>query len=145
MPAFSAENVVEPLAWDFAPYVNAKGTIPEPTDRQIAEFLSGIKRVVKEAEADADLPQNVDATDPAAVLSALDALDPEKTVEAAGKMGAVYAGLCSGTPSAEQIMALPMRVRTIFFSWLQDEVMNPEAVAPAGNGQVRSLPVGRAG
>lgn len=141
MPAFRAEGVVEALDWDFAPYVNARGTIPEPTDRQIAEFLTGVKKVVKDAEA--DVP--ADVTDPAAVLSALDELDPDKTIEAAGKMCAVYSGLCSGTPTAEQIQALPMRVRTIFFTWLQDEVMNPEAAGPGGNGQVRTLPVGRAG
>jgi hypothetical protein len=36
-----------------------------------------------------------------------------------------------------------MRVRSIFFNWLQGEVMAPEAVSPGGNGQVRNLPVAR--
>lgn len=140
MPGFAAENVVEPLDWDFAPYVSARGTIPEPTDKQIAEFLTGMKALVKEIQA--DIP-DMEATDPAVIFQAMEDLDPAKTIEAVGKMCTVYAALCSGTPSAEQIQALPMRVRTIFFSWLQAEVMSPEAVSPGGNGQVRSLPIAR--
>jgi hypothetical protein len=62
-----------------------------------------------------------------------------------GKMCEVYSGLCSGTPTAESIRQLPMRVRNIFFAWVQQEVMSPEPVSPGGNAEVRSLPVGRAG
>lgn len=140
MAGFKAEGVVEALDWDFAPYVAARGTIPEPTDTQIAEFLTGIKAVVKEVQA--DIP-DMEATDPAALLQAMEDLDPAKTIEAVGKMCGVYAALCSGTPTAEQIQALPMRIRTIFFTWLQAEVMSPEVVSPGGNGQVRSLPTAR--
>lgn len=144
MAGFHAENVVDPLEWDFAPYVNAHGTTPEPTDRQIAEFLSGLKAVVKEAEeAGGGTPD--DSRDPAAVLEAIDNLDPEKNIEQMAKVNALYSALCSGMPSTEQISQLPMRVRTIFFTWLQQEVMAPEAAGPGGNGQVRNLPTARAG
>jgi hypothetical protein len=47
MPGFKAQGVVEALDYDFNPYVAEKGTIPEPTDRQIAEFLSGMREVIK--------------------------------------------------------------------------------------------------
>jgi hypothetical protein len=141
MPGFQAEHIVEPLDYDFRPYVQAHGTIPEPTDKQIAAFLRGLKEVVDVVQA--DLPDDVSADDPAAVLKAMDNLDPEKTIEQMGKMADVYAGLCSGTPTAEQISALPMRIRSIFFNWLQSEVMSPEAATPAGNGQVRTLPAAR--
>jgi hypothetical protein len=143
MPGFQAEGVVEALDWDFNPYVAAKGTIPEPTDAQIAAFLAGIKAVVKEVQS--DLPADLDPSDPVALFAAMDSLDPAKTVEQMSAMCAVYSAACSGTPTAEQIAALPMRVRTIFFAWFQGEVMSPEAVSPGGNGQVTKLPVGRAG
>ena len=58
MPAFSAERVVEALDYSFLPYTDAKGTIREPTDKQIASFLTGVKNVVKESED--KLPSTVD-------------------------------------------------------------------------------------
>jgi hypothetical protein len=140
---FKAEGVVEALDYDLKPYVNAAGTIPEPTDTQIAEFLTGIKAVFKEAEK--DLPTDLDTEDPGVLLGAIDALDPTAQIKAMGEMAKVYAGLCSNTPSAEEITQLPMRVRTIFFNWLQQEVMAPEAATGGGNAQVSTLRTARAG
>ena len=135
MPAFSAESVVEALDYSFLPYTDAKGTIREPTDKQIASFLTGVKKVVKESED--KLPSTVDAADPASVMDALDDLDPEDVVSLMGKMAGLYADLCSGDPSKAQILALPMRVRQQFFQWLQTEVMSPEAAPGAGKTPVR--------
>jgi hypothetical protein len=142
LPAFSAESVVEALDYSFLPYTDAKGTIREPTDKQIASFLSGVKKVVKESEG--KLP-NVDPDNPASVMEALDDLDPEDVVSLMGKMAGLYADLCSGDPSKAQILALPMRVRQQFFAWLQNEVMAPEAGPGAGKAQVRQLPRAVAG
>ena len=143
MAKFKAESVVEALDYDFRPYVNASGTIPEPTDNQIAEFLTGVKAIFKEAEK--DLPQELDMEDPGMLLGAIDALDPEAQIRAMGDMARVYAALCSDTPTEEQIRELPMRVRTIFFNWLQQEVMAPEAATGGGNAQVSNLRTARAG
>jgi len=136
LPAFSAESVVEALDFSFLPYTDAKGTIREPSDKQIAKFLTGIKKVVKESEA--KLPSTVDAADPASVMEALDDLDPEDVVSMMGKMAQLYADLCGGDPSKAQILALPMRVRQQFFAWLQTEVMSPEAGPGAGKAQTGS-------
>jgi hypothetical protein len=135
LPAFSAESVVEALDFSFKPYTAAEGTIKEPSDKQIASFLTGIKKVVKESEA--KLPSTVDASDPAAVMEALDDLAPEDVVSLMGKMAGLYADLCSGDPTKAQILALPMRVRQQFFTWLQTEVMSPEAAPGAGKTPVR--------
>jgi hypothetical protein len=144
MPAFKAQGVVEALDWDFNPYVAAKGTIPEPTDTQIAEFFTGLKDVIKEAR-DSVTEGISEDSDPVDIMAALEDTDPEIAIKQMGKMCEVYSRLCSGTPTAESIHQLPMRVRNIFFSWLQQEVMSPEPVSPGGNAEVRSLPVGRAG
>jgi hypothetical protein len=141
MPAFRAEGVVEALDYDFNPYVKASGVIPEPTDAQIAAFLTGIKAITDQVRA--DIPADITPGDTTAILQAMDNLDPAKTIEQMGKMCEVYAGLCSGTPSTEQIAELPMRVRSIFFAWLQGEVMSPEAASPDGNGTVSRLPTAR--
>jgi len=142
LPAFSAESVVEALDYSFLPYTDATGTIREPTDKQIASFLSGVKKVVTQSEL--TLP-NVDPDNPASVMEALDGLDPEDVVSLMGKMAGLYADLCSGDPSKAQILALPLRVRQQFFTWLQTEVMSPEAGPGAGRAQVRQLPRAVAG
>lgn len=145
MPGFQALGVVEALDYDFNPYVAEKGTIPEPTDNQITEFLSGMKGIITEARA--SVPEGLTAEGASAetILEALEDTDPEVAIRQMTKMCEIYSALCSGTPSPEHIRQLPMRVRNIFFSWLQQEVMSPEPVSPGGNGQVRSLPLGRAG
>ena len=135
--------MVEALDYSFLPYTDAKGTIREPTDKQIASFLTGVKKVVKESED--KLPSTVDAADPSSVMEALDDLDPEDMVSLLGKMAGLYADLCSGDPSKAQILALPMRVRQQFFVWLQTEVMSPEVGPGAGRAQVRQLPRAVAG
>ena len=105
MPQFDAFGVVEGLECKLKPYADFDGPVPEPSDRQIAEFLKGLKTLMS---------------------SAL-------------KTG-LHADLCSGQPSKEQILTVPMRRRQMFYQWLQAEVMSPEAATPGGNGQVLSLP-----
>lgn len=137
MAGFKAESVVEALDYDFNPYVQVSGTIPEPTDRQIADFLGDMKNVFKEVEK--DLPQGIDLDDMGSIMAAMDDLDTEVTIKITGQMCVLYAKLCSGTPSEQQIKDLPPRIRQIFFNWLQQEVMAPEAVT--GGGQQAATPL----
>lgn len=140
MPSFDAGTVVEALDYDFTKAgVKAQGTVPEPTDAMIGEFLRDLRNLVKEAEAVADM-EGVDETDPASMLQALNSLDPDKFVEMLAKTSEAYAKLCSGRPAQAQIQALPLRVRRRFFDWLQREVISPEAGPAAGTAQVISLP-----
>ena len=60
-------------------------------------------------------------------------------------MAETYSALCSGFPSTEEILALPMRRRQGFYTWLMNEVMNPEAGPGAGKAQVMTLPRASAG
>jgi hypothetical protein len=143
LAGFKAEGVVEALDYDFNPYVQVRGTIPEPTDRQIADFLGDMKALLKEVEG--DLPTDVDLNDQGAILAAMDSLDTEVTIRMTSKMCEIYSRLCSGTPTEKQVHDLPPRIRQIFFNWLQAEVMSPEAATGAGQQQVIQLRSGRAG
>ena len=144
MPAFDAGTVVEALDFTFEPFVKGcNGTIREPSDALIAGFLQGIKDVVKSIEK--EIPGGVPGDDPAALLQAADDLDPEAVVSLMARMATEYAKLCSGFPSADQILGLPMRRRQAFFMWLQSEVMTPEAGPGAGKAQVTMLPRAAAG
>jgi hypothetical protein len=143
MAKFEASKVVDPLEYDLRPHYDKFGTIKEPNDRQIADYMSGTKEIVKELQG--KLPkeiQNPDA-DLSEMLSAVDDLDPEVVMTFHQKMAGVVAQLCSGDPSKDDILAIPIRIRVIFYGWLQQEVMSPEA-APGGGSNVTTLPA-RAG
>jgi hypothetical protein len=142
MAGFNAESVVEPLDYDFRTKASPDaihGVVKEPTDKQIAAYLSGIKKLVKEFRGQLPDEMIAGSTDVAAMLSAVEDLDEDLTVKFNEEMAGIVAGLCSGEPSKEDILGLPPRVRTMFFNWLQQEVMAPEAAPGGGNSQVKTL------
>lgn len=146
MPGFNAATVVEPLDYDFRTPGNPNaphGTVREPTDRQLAEYLAGIKALL--ARFRGQLPEDLLAGDanPGDLINAVEDLDPEIVIQFHAEMAGLFAELCSGEPSKDQILALPIRIRAMFYGWLQQEVMSPEA-APGGGSNVTKLPA-RAG
>jgi len=151
--AFDAGSVVEPLTWNFAslkdpagkPYVDKSGVVREPTDRQLADYLAGIKKLIKEFRG--KLPDDLmtGTATPAELTSAVDDLDPETVTQFHAGLAAVVADLCSGTPSKDDLLGLPIRIRSVFYTWLQQEVMAPEAAPGGGNAQVRNLRSAAAG
>lgn len=44
---FKAEEFVEPLDYDFNPFIDVKGTLPEPSDRAVNTFLKKWNRIVQ--------------------------------------------------------------------------------------------------
>lgn len=135
MPSFNAETVVvEGLDWDFHGFgVKAKGAIPEPSDHLIGQFLDELKKLYTDAKAlglDLDMPEN--AT-PEQMMDALNSVTGAKFEQFMAKMAELFAELCSGKPSTEQLLALPLRVRVKFYGWVQNEVVRPEAETGAGN------------
>jgi len=143
MGGFNAATVVEALDFNFNPYVDAKGTITEPSDDQIAKFLNDLQAVMERVKD--RLPEGVDTSDPSEVISAIDGLDASAITETHQELAGVFAELCSGNPSRELLLRVPMRVRSIFYGWLQQEVMSPEAAPGAGNAQVTTLRSAAAG
>lgn len=147
MAGFNAETVVEPLEYDFRTRENPKGRhgiVREPTDRLIAEYLSGVKELAKKLKG--DLPAAITAggdIDVGLMLQSIDDLDPEVVVDFHANMAGLFSKLCSGEPTKEDILAVPIRIRVMFYAWLQREVMSPEA-APGGGSNVTKLPA-RAG
>jgi hypothetical protein len=141
---FNSGTVVEPLDYDFTSHKGRKGVIKEPSDKQIAEYMTGIKVLVKTLQE--KLPEGmVGATDLAItdLMSAVDDLDPEVVINFHQEMAGMFSRLCSGDPSKDELLALPIRIRVVFYAWLQREVMSPEVVPGAGS-NVTKLPA-RAG
>ena|SRR5215472_8733624 len=147
MPKFDASTVqLETLDWDFHGFgVPAKGTIPEPSDKSIGHFLDGLKRLYEQA-AESGLPTEETAeADPAEMIAALHRLTGDAYVKFMSDLAGLFSQLCGRTPNKEQLLKLPLRVRTKFYGWIQDEVVNPEAGTGAGTAEVRSLPSAAAG
>lgn len=156
MPGFDAGSTVEALDWDFSTlinpktkkaYVNRKGTLTEPSDQMIGDFLEGGKKIYADlrdgpAGQAMNLPADASATD---MIDAVMSVTGKLYVDMQASLAALFGALCSGDPSTEELLALPLRARTEFYRWIQTEVVYPEAKTAAGNGQVISLPTAARG
>jgi hypothetical protein len=134
MPTFDAGSVVEPLEYKLAPYSKASGVITEPTDQQIGDFLDGLRDLFTESQ-ESGLSADVDTDDPAAMVEALASMNSAELVGMLRKLAELMSTLCSGKPTADELLALPLRVRVKFFGWVMSEVVNPEAEPAAGTPQ----------
>jgi hypothetical protein len=146
MAGFDSGAVVEPLDYTFEAHIKGcKGTIAEPTDQQLADYLAGLKKLVKEYQG--QLPDGLiqgesNVTD---LMSAVDDLEPDIIVKFHDGIAGLFAGLCSGDPDKATLLKLPIRIRSVFYAWLQQEVMSPEAAPGAGIAQVVTMPRAAAG
>jgi hypothetical protein len=143
MTGFNAGALVEPLDYDFKPFCEISGTVPEPTDKQIDAFLTKIKSIMEDANK--QISGNLSEDNPEEFLEALTSLDPKVVTGTIREMARAYAALCSNNPTFEDLMRAPMRVRILFFRWVQQEVFSPEAKTGAGTAEVKTLPRAVAG
>ena len=136
MPSFDAGSVADPLHVILRPHADFDDTITEPTDEMIGAFMAGVKKLFAEAGESLGLSGGVGPdSSPDELQAAFSDLDPDSFVKVMKDMAALHSVLCSGRPATDQLLALPLRKRLLFYGWLQSEVMSPEAETPAGNGQ----------
>lgn len=128
MAGFDAGSVVEPLHCKLKPYADFDADIPEPSTIQVQEFVNARNVEIERVRARAkDLPDDATAEQLAAIL-------PPDVIEADRRRSAeIYSAVCSGKPSADDLMKLPHREFQVFTAWLLEELLNPEAAAGAGN------------
>jgi hypothetical protein len=154
MAGFDAGAEVDPLDYDFTTIKalpgavreilkDAKGTIPEPSNEQVNKFL---RKQRSKLESHGVKIEDFDPADQiksmTAVAKALATASPEDIDKMASGMVDAVAELCGGTPTREQIDALPQRIQTAFFGWLMGKLTSPESAA---GGTKPSLAVVRAG
>lgn len=129
MAQFNAKDAVEPLDFDFSPYAEAKGTVPEPTDEQVATFYGDLGQQLEKALGP-ERVAGIDLTEPREVGRLFMSLTAEDHRAMYDQMLALHAAVCSNEPSVEQLGALPFRLRQAFYGMLQ-EWLRPEASRPA--------------
>lgn len=129
---FVVSEEVEDLSYDFTKFVkDAAGIIPEPSGVQLNAFRKAISEVTREALATVPDDKAVKALTSRQQFSLVaDFLGRDDSV-LAEKMAHIAADVCSGTPSFEDISALPARPAQAFYGWLTEVFLRPEASTPA--------------
>lgn len=132
MAGFNAAEVVEALDFDFTSFDGPKGTIPEPSSKQVKKFFNTVRDisiVIRRGQKDFNEEEIIEDADHAAtVLAALDETSEEHNT----KMYNNVVMVCSNAFTREQLEALPFRVQNAFITWLTNQI-SPEAEAPATN------------
>jgi hypothetical protein len=130
MAKFDAGTAVEPMEFDFAKYKGGTGEIPEPTTGLVNDFFVGMRGLIKDARelaGDDVASMDFEAMDGEELAAAFDKMD-EKTataMEFQKKSIALMSELCQGSPDAEALGKLPLRVLRAFNQWLLGEI-NPK-------------------
>jgi hypothetical protein len=130
MSGFDAGQAIPALDFDFTtlkgpdgkPY-EGKGTIPEPPQELIDEVMDELRQLVASLGID---PEILMSNDPAKVVSALAGAGEEALERISSAQLDVITKLCQGTPTREQIEALPARPRQAFYGWLLGQFANPQ-------------------
>lgn len=125
------------LRYDFTAFNGVAGIIPDPSDEMIDTFTKRYREMLDQYGVDDD----IDPNDPESVQTALEATEGIDISKQQREMAALFAGLCSDSPNAEQIMKLPFRLRGRFFTWVQRTLSDPESSAAGST----SSPVRRIG
>ncbi len=128
MATFKAADAAEPLDFDFAPYSDEKGTVPEPTDDQVAEFFAELPKTL-ERGLGAERLEGVDMMDPVSMAELMRTITAEDNRKCYDGLLDLYTTVCSKQPSREALEALPFRLRRAWYSavpeWLRPESWRP--------------------
>ena len=129
---FNASEQVEPLEYDFTYFgtanppisvlANAKGEIPEPSDQAVTTMQRKLTAATKRF-----LPDNIDPNNQVAMNQAMAQIPEDAFSRAEQEILDAIAELCNGSPTREQLAALPYRHKRKFIAWLQRQLMNPES------------------
>jgi hypothetical protein len=130
VPEFNAKDAVTPLSYDFAPYADAKGTVPEPTDDQVAQFYGDLANQLTTALG--EKVDGIDMTDPFEVGKVFASLDGDDHRKLYGKLLDLHTAVCSDQPDREAVEKLPYRLRRAWYGMVQGW-LRPEASTPATN------------
>lgn len=138
---FKASTAVDPFDYDLAPYADAKGTVPEPSDAQVREFYAGVGTLLEDVLGTERLQDilgpegyaKFEQRDPEAMMKVQAATNNVEDMEKAQeRMLDLHAAVCSNHPSREDLEKLPYRVKQALYGALQ-RWLSPEASRPATN------------
>jgi len=142
---FKAAEVAETLDYDFSPFCDAKGEIPEPSAEQVNTFnaryvalLAALGRYQTNRQRRAADP-TTEESEERTLMQELDAMEvdsqelsPEMT-RIDTEQRQLVADVCSNKPSFEELQQLPSRQFRAFLAWLYEELSDPKKLRPGTN------------
>lgn len=149
---FKAEWVAEPLDYDFRPYVDVEGTIPEPSTKLVDQFRRRWDALMRAAEQAVEnrkdaTPDGPEFAEGKPLKDLLDVWatydgDSDPAVEQLNvAIVKLIAFVCQNKPTVAQISKLPNRQRRAFIAFVRAEMLDPKlhsgatplpVVTPAG-------------
>lgn len=126
MTKFNA-NDYGSVEYDFTKYQEGlKGIIPDPSDDLIQQYFKEMREFFRENGLD-DLPSERDLRlNPSRIRELTERIEAIDKIEVHHSQLAIVAKLCQNTPSTEEMMKLPYRVRVRFIRYVQTELTSPE-------------------
>lgn len=170
--AFKATEQVDPLDYDFRPYLDDTdiprnrhaGTVPEPTENMINEFIHKWQLTIREitrlrltssTKSEDDMTEQeladhraeqeeIEDTLPRTVGEALSTVrdstvDLEDSNAITDELATLTATVCQDQPNKDTIQALPGRIRAAFYGWIVGELANPEPAAAVTRPDLRAV------
>lgn len=119
VPTSGFDAGLEQIHYTLKPYIDKEGIIPEPSGEQMQTFIETLRQVMPIKTG----PDGKDTLDLEKVAEAFNN-DPV-AVEAV--VNHAISEVCSGEITAEELKALPYRVKQRFYGWLMGTLLSPEA------------------
>lgn len=128
MPNFNIADELEDLTYDFRPYVDAHGVVPEPTETMIKNFRKAMRKNIgdhlEKIATEEDPKKKQELVKAAVQDGSISEESMDKKIDA---MYAAVARVCQNEPSYDQIKGLPWRGQRVFVGWVIGKLLSPEA------------------
>jgi hypothetical protein len=142
---FDSAAIVDPLDCRLVDPKGAeifKGTITEPSTKQVQEFQKAWRDEILRFKDEAGIDEGMTREE---FMAALEKTDPTQLGETMANQAKMHADLSSGHPSAAMILRMGHRQQIGFHRWLQKEVLNPEVLTGDGKRPAGTEPSSSAG
>ena len=143
MTGFDAGAIVAPMDYDFTKFGGRKADIPEPDEGTVVQMYSEMDALLKSIAGEfVSLPENPSAQD---LVESLNQLTMSESYAPMLKgMTEIYSRLCGNSPSVDELLLIPPRIRALFFQWVAKQ-MRPELDAVDTKIAPRNLRIARGG
>lgn len=137
--SFVAVDEVEELYYNFKPFVDVEGPIPEPSSIQIRDFRNGFVAMFQESLPDDDTPKSDTDDDGKPKVTAetvkkfiIDVIGEDES-ELEEKTMQLIAAVCSDHPSFDELRELPYRHKQAFSGYIAGAFLFPQLLTTATN------------
>lgn len=139
MPKFDANSIGGALEFDFSTWNGPKGIVPEPPRSAVNKMLKGTSKAFRELGIGDNAEDEKDMT-PQEIADTMEKVEDDETFEKLNEALLEHlAELCAGSPSREQLEALPYRPFMGFFGYLMGNLTNPEGSSTGTNSSPKRL------